>query len=139
MIQQSKQSFPLITYDKLRYADTDRQGHVNNAIFSTFFETGRVEMIYHPDLETINTNVTFVLAALHIQFLREIKWPGIIKIGTAVTKVGNSSIQLHQQLFQDDECMAIAESTIVQVDATSRPTAISEKAKEIYSRFVIED
>jgi hypothetical protein len=35
--------------------------------------------------------------------------------------------------------MAIAESTIVQVDATSRPTAISEKAKEIYSRFVIED
>ncbi|MFN3588422.1 MAG: acyl-CoA thioesterase [Spirosomataceae bacterium] len=139
MIQQSKQSFPLITYDKLRYADTDRQGHVNNSFFSTFFETGRVEMIFHPDLEAINTNVSFVLAALHIQFLREIKWPGIIKIGTAVTKVGNSSIQLHQQLFQDDECMAIAESTIVQVDATSRPIAISEKAKEIYSRFVIED
>ncbi len=139
MIQQSKQSFPLITYDKIRYADTDRQGHVNNAIFSTFFETGRVEMIYHPDLESINANVTFVLAALHIQFLREIKWPGIIKIGTSVIKVGNSSIQLHQQLFQDDECMAIAESTIVQVDETSRPTAISEKAKEIYSRFIIED
>lgn len=139
MIQQSKQSFPLITYDKIRYADTDRQGHVNNAVFSTFFETGRVEMIYHPDLENINTHVSFVLAALHIQFLREIKWPGIIKIGTAVTKVGNSSIQLHQQLFQDDECMAIAESTIVQVDASSRPIAISEKAKEIYGRFVIEN
>jgi acyl-CoA thioester hydrolase len=34
------------TFDKLRYGDTDRQGHVNNAVFSTLFETGRVEMLY---------------------------------------------------------------------------------------------
>jgi acyl-CoA thioester hydrolase len=27
--------YPLRTYEKLRYADTDRQGHVNNAIFAT--------------------------------------------------------------------------------------------------------
>jgi acyl-CoA thioesterase FadM len=35
-------SYKIWTYDKLRYNDTDRQGHVNNAIFATFFETGRV-------------------------------------------------------------------------------------------------
>ena len=40
------EQFPIRTYDKLRYADTDRQGHVNNAVFSTFLETGRVELIY---------------------------------------------------------------------------------------------
>ena len=37
--------FPCRTYDKLRYADTDRQGHVNNAVFSTMLETGRVEFL----------------------------------------------------------------------------------------------
>lgn len=26
--------FPLQTFDKVRYADTDRQGHVNNAAFA---------------------------------------------------------------------------------------------------------
>jgi acyl-ACP thioesterase len=26
--------FPLRTYEKLRYVDTDRQGHVNNAVFA---------------------------------------------------------------------------------------------------------
>ena len=36
-------------YDKLRYGDTDRQGHVNNAVFATFMETGRVELIYNPE------------------------------------------------------------------------------------------
>jgi len=27
------EDFPLKVYDKIRYADTDRQGHVNNALF----------------------------------------------------------------------------------------------------------
>ena len=36
--------FPIQAFDKLRYADTDRQGHVNNANFSTFLETGRVSV-----------------------------------------------------------------------------------------------
>ena len=43
------EEFPLKTYDKIRYADTDRQGHVNNAVFSTFLETGRVKILYNPD------------------------------------------------------------------------------------------
>lgn len=35
-------AYPLHSRDKLRYGDTDRQGHINNAVFATFFETGRV-------------------------------------------------------------------------------------------------
>ena len=29
--------YPFWTEEKLRNADTDRQGHVNNAVFATFF------------------------------------------------------------------------------------------------------
>ena len=36
------EDFPARATDTIRYADTDRQGHVNNAVFSTFLETGRV-------------------------------------------------------------------------------------------------
>lgn len=39
------EGFPFRSSDKLRYGDTDRQGHVNNAVFSTFLETGRVELL----------------------------------------------------------------------------------------------
>ena len=35
----SPDAFPSRTHDKLRYNDTDRQGHVNNAVFSTFLES----------------------------------------------------------------------------------------------------
>lgn len=37
--------FPFRTYEKLRYVDTDRQGHVNNAVFASMLETGRVELL----------------------------------------------------------------------------------------------
>ena len=36
------EDFPLRTYEKLRYVDTDRQGHINNAVFASMMETGRV-------------------------------------------------------------------------------------------------
>lgn len=42
--------FSLLTTDKIRYSDTDRQGHVNNAVFSTFLETGRAERLYRDEL-----------------------------------------------------------------------------------------
>ena len=40
--------YPLQTHDKLGDSDTDRQGHVNNAVFSSFLETGRAELLYDP-------------------------------------------------------------------------------------------
>lgn len=31
--------------DDIRYSDTDRQGHINHAIFSTMYEAGRVNIV----------------------------------------------------------------------------------------------
>ncbi|MFZ9635943.1 MAG: hypothetical protein ACO3EK_19200, partial [Alphaproteobacteria bacterium] len=42
------EDYPRHSQDKLRYGDTDRLGHVNNAAFSTFLETGRVEEAFWP-------------------------------------------------------------------------------------------
>ena len=42
-----------------RYGDTDRQGHVNNAAFATFCETGRVLFLY-PDAEHPPTRLTAI-------------------------------------------------------------------------------
>ena len=38
--------YPVLTTDTIRYGDTDCQGHVNNAVFSTFIATGRSEILY---------------------------------------------------------------------------------------------
>ncbi len=132
------EDFPLRTYDKVRYGDTDRQGHVNNANFSTFLETGRTEVLYHPDFPVLDEGVTFVIASLKLDFLREVLWPGEVQIGTGVLRMGRSSIRLLQQLFQNGECVAKAETVIVQVDGVNKQgTPLTEAAREVLLKWSV--
>jgi acyl-CoA thioester hydrolase len=131
--------FPLHAYDKLRYADTDRQGHVNNANFATFLETGRVAFIYNEEAPLLQDGFSFVIAAMNINFLREAQWPGRVEIGTGVTKIGNSSIGVYQQVFQGEVCVASAETVIVQVnDRTKRAAALTDAARKTLQNWFME-
>jgi len=77
---------PIVTSDKIRYANTDRQGYINNAVFATFCETGRVEVLYDPDRPLTSTDGEFVIASLNLAFRGELHWPGEVTIGTYLRK-----------------------------------------------------
>ncbi|RDB43268.1 acyl-CoA thioesterase [Halomonas sp. DQ26W] len=129
--------FPVHDFDKLRYADTDRQGHVNNAIFSTFLESGRVNVIYNPDAPLVEEGTAFVIARLELNFHREVNWPGQVEIGTRVTRVGRSSLTLQQGVFQDLRCVATANTVIVQVDeSTRRSHPFGDRAQATLEKLV---
>lgn len=130
--------FPLKSYDKIRYADTDRQGHVNNAVFSTFFETGRAELLYSYAKTLVPEGTSYVIAALNMNYLKEIHWPGRVDIGTGILKMGNSSIKIFQQLFQDEALVADAETVIVQMDdETGKSKPLTDEARKILSAFLL--
>ena len=112
--------FPFLTRDKLRYGDTDRQGHVNNAVFATFFETARVDMLMAGGVDLMGENGAFVLARLVIDFVREINWPGEVEIGTRVVSLGRSSLRLDHAVFDRGACAARGESVVVLTDLTTR-------------------
>lgn len=132
--------FPLRTFDKIRYGDTDRQGHVNNAMFSTFLETGRVEALYNTEFPVLSEGASFVIAALKLEYLQEITWPGRVEIGTGVLKIGTSSVTILQQLFQNERCVARAETVVVQVDdVTKRSSPLSAAARQIMSGWLLGD
>ena len=135
---QSLDQFPSISTDKLRYGDTDRQGHVNNAVFMTFLETGRVEVLHRPNSPIHDDNAEFVLVNVNLNLQGEIRWPGEVQIGTAVSKIGNSSITFHQQMFQNGVCVASADSVVVQMNTTTRKSqALSETARTSLSAFLL--
>ncbi len=132
--------FPFKTLDKIRYGDTDRQGHVNNALFSTYLETGRVEMLYCAEPPILSEDSSFVIASLKLEFLKEMTWPGRVDIGTGILKIGNSSITLWQRLFQNEQCVANAETVIVQVDnGTRKSTPLSIQARKTLGNWLFTD
>jgi acyl-CoA thioester hydrolase len=114
------EEFPHRTIETIRFGDLDRQGHVNNAVFSTHFESGRVIILYMPEYGLIVPGASFVLARIAIDFLGEMHWPGNVEIGTAITRLGNSSITLYQALFVRGDCVATAENTLVLIDKATR-------------------
>ncbi|GAA0700090.1 thioesterase family protein [Marinobacterium maritimum] len=133
------EAFPSQSFDKIRYGDTDRQGHVNNAVFSTYLETGRVELMFASELPLMSEKNSFVIASLNLQLLAEINWPGKVDIGTGVMSVGNSSMRLLQGVFQDGQCVATAETVIVQVDNRTRKSdRLSDQARRSLSKYLLD-
>ncbi|MGE4481698.1 acyl-CoA thioesterase [Acidocella sp.] len=123
--------FPFRSFDKLRYGDTDRQGHVNNAVFGTFLETGRCELLENGfGASWRQTGTSIVIARLELDFIAEILWPGQVEIGTAVSKIGNSSIRLVQVVFQEDRLVAKAQSVLVHLGPDKRPAPLPDAARE---------
>jgi acyl-CoA thioester hydrolase len=112
--------FPLRSRDKLRYGDTDRQGHVNNAVFSTFLETGRVELLYDRTRKLVEPGTAFVIARLEMDFRAELLWPGEVEIGTRIASIGRSSVRLEQAIFQGGRCVASGITVMVQMDEETR-------------------
>jgi acyl-CoA thioester hydrolase len=132
------EAFPTRSVERFRYNDTDRQGHINNAVFAILCQTGRLDLVEQdlPALERSSTQ--FVIVSLAIDFLREMHWPGEAVIGTGVTRVGSSSLALRQGIYFEGECAGMADSVIVLMDMQTRRTApLPDELKERYRRLQI--
>jgi acyl-CoA thioester hydrolase len=58
-------------------------------------------------------------------YIREIHYPGRVRIGTCVARIGRSSITVEQALFQGDVCFATSRGVMVMLDhATRRPAEL---------------
>ncbi len=128
--------FPKRSTDIIRYADLDRQGHVNNAVYSSYFETGRVAVIFDPHEGLQVEGATTVLARAEIDYRKELRWPGTVEIGTGIAGIGRSSYVFTQAVFHEGICAATARNTMVMIDAATRrarplPPELIERLKQL--------
>jgi acyl-CoA thioester hydrolase len=121
--------YPHRVTDNIRFGDLDPQGHVNQAVFLTYFETGRVAMFRNPDLGIGVPGATFVMVRMEVDYVRELHWPGAIEIGTGLAEFGRSSFKVAQAIFRDGVCAAVGRATLVCIDMeTRKPRPLPEEA-----------
>ena len=121
-------SFPSTVREILRFRDTDRLGHVNNAVFATFCETGRTALLYDPETGFGAPDCEYVIARLELDYLGELNWPGEVMIGTGVKRVGRTSLTLTNAVYDGARAVARAETVIVQIDRQTRAARPLSKA-----------
>lgn len=100
--------------ERIRFSDTDAMGHVNNLAIAAYFESGRI---------AFGTNVAgsgpheahgFILARLEIDYHAELYFPGEVRVGTRVLRVGRTSYTVGSGVFGDvGRCVATSQSVVV--------------------------
>lgn len=134
------EDFPHRIVETLRFADTDRNGHITSSVFAICCQSGRLALLSDPAKEVTPPRSQFVLARLVLDYRREMHWPGAVEIGTCVERIGRSSIILAQALFQSDRCVATAQSVAVLMSTTSqRSQPIPRASAENLRPFARED
>jgi len=119
------EDYPFRQTDNVRFADLDPNNHVNNAVYSSYFETSRVMLTKDASYGLTPEGLSWVLVKLDIHFRAELHWPGTIELGTGIEKIGRTSLTFAQVVFSGGKCIASASATIVMVGLQSRqPTAI---------------
>jgi acyl-CoA thioester hydrolase len=123
--------------ETVRFADTDAIGHVNTVSFAAYLETGRTTFaracglpvgLQRGGLQPGGQHI--VLARVEIDYRAEVHWPAGLDLGSAVVRLGRSSITLIQGVFIGERCVATGREVLVLVDtASGRPTPLPESVR----------
>ena len=124
---EARAAYRFWTEEKLRNADTDQQGHVNNAVISTLFEAGRIDVLSAPEIAAIRKVTQIVVVKTLINFRKELFFPGKVQIGSRISRVGRTSLDFDQVVYAANGEVSTAETTCVLLDrATRKPIPVPD-------------
>ena len=97
-----------------RWRDLDAFGHVNNAVFATYIETARGTLFKKWDLPYDGKGKSLTVAAITINYHKQLKHPTNIVIGQSISRIGNTSFDVVSALFDEENKLEpIATSKVV--------------------------
>lgn len=109
-----------VTRIRPRVSETDGVGHINNTTIPVWLEAGREEIfrLFTPDLSFQNWRM--VIVNMNIDFLKEIFYGQEVEVRTWVKKIGNTSLQLAEEVHQGGQLCVRGECTYVNYNLAER-------------------
>lgn len=128
-----------------RFNDLDSYGHVNNAVYATYFEILRTEWIKTVAWDQIvstNPSIGFVIARLEIDFLSPIFFEHVIDGRMWVCKIGNKSWEFEYILSNavTGEEFARGKTVQVLIDRKRRQAIeLTDDTRRVLTNYIIQD
>lgn len=109
----------------VRFKDLDAMGHVNNAVYATYFEEARAAFARQVLGLTSLDAFDFVVARLEIDFRRPVRYGEEIEAALWIGRVGQRSFTLEYRLSTGGDPVAEGRSVQVFYDyASGAPKAV---------------
>ena len=96
-----------------RVSETDLVGHINNTTLPVWFEAARAPIfnLFNPNQDYENWKMVIVKSTL--EFQRQIYYGKNVVVKTWVKNIGNASLVLHEELYQEGSLCAVNEAVYV--------------------------
>ncbi|MBL0386645.1 acyl-CoA thioesterase [Tumebacillus sp. ITR2] len=131
---------------KVRFAETDMNGHMSHVSPIIYMEQARAEFMESLDVFTpellIKERKTFVLAGQSIDYKAQAYYNDRLRIYLRVSRIGSSSLDMEYAIVNEDKQLlcCTARSTVVFFDAnmqksTPLPDDLAERIEELESKF----
>ena len=126
-----------------RWMDNDAFGHVNNAVYHSYFDTAITHCLVQNGILTWRGGDHMLMVAENnCRYHSEIAFPDRITAGVRVARLGTSSFRHDVGVFREDADTAAAEGYFVHVcvsSATRRPAPMPEAWRQALQTMVMED
>lgn len=109
----------------VRFRDIDSMGHVNNAVFLTYFEEGRKAFLEKVLRVVDPADYPFILAHIRCDFLRPIRLGNKILLQVWVGEIGEKSFKFRYRIVERDDASVVfgnGESVMVLFDYEKNET-----------------
>jgi len=108
-------AFPVVIPITVRFRDLDAMGHVNNAVYLTYFEEARVA--YYQKLVGLHSidDFDFILAEVTCRYRSPAKLGMTLMVGIRISSVGHKSFAFEYEIREQASGRLIAEGHSVQV------------------------
>lgn len=89
-----------------RVSETDGVGHINNTTIPVWLEAGRNPLfkLFTPDDSFQNWKM--IILKMNVEYIRQIYFGKNAEVWTWVRRIGNSSLELYEEIHQDDRLCA---------------------------------
>jgi acyl-CoA thioester hydrolase len=113
----SLSAFPAVVTLPVLWGDQDLFGHVNNTIYIRWFESARVAYWDSTGMRDLLLPLSCgpILAAVHCNYRKQLKYPDTIQVGASVRQLGRTSLKIEHQVYSEQrkEVVADGESIVV--------------------------
>lgn len=107
---------------QIRFNDVDKFGHVNNTVYFQFYDTTKTDYFAFVCKDVDWEQVAIVVVKIEAEFLGQVKAGCDIACRTRVTRIGRTSFELEQEIFDTgtDEVKSRCRSVMVLYDLIHR-------------------
>ncbi len=114
-------TFPYSVPISVAFRDIDALGHVNNAVFLSYFEQARVGYSFQLVSGATLKDLTFILAEANVSYLRPAYFGDQLQVGVRVSEIGTKSFVMEYAIRnQHEELVARGRTVQVWFDYAAR-------------------